>query len=570
MRLKYSKLCTFLIIAFNIFLCYYIWKLFIGKTIGKSMKFPNAYNAITPVTEKPKPKDRIQSTNKHIKKTITIIFRDFYHFENDLKLSIESIVTLIPNVQILVIYDEEPYPPMDYLANYTVRNNVKLIRLGFDINKTAKLMSPIFQIRTKYVLILPDSVRLGGRSIIQKMLKEMGSVEGRTESDSEKTGKKENTVRGPKSMVVVPFSSNVREFSNCCSINIDFINWSIEYGVKNRSTNCDMFLQKHAIFIETATLKDMPDALSPPFPEFFYIQSKVSQVKKILLTSSLQDGKRLFTAFHNKQRRKEIRRQQFKEMYRKLLVKKVIRKMTGKPMAKNSKPNRHRIVAGSNGNIETKADNSQIQNNDNHINLPNNSLPLITTVEFYGCEKNTKSCVGTVFNQKPFYTYLDKHTPPCCLEKLKAVFIHIIEEFENVGIRYWLDNHALRSAIETNDLAFNAYEIDISFNVFDLERSSLLKKSQARPLIDVAGFYWIKATDGNYFRVQYSKVNQIGVNLLPFDLSGDRVVPTSFYGWKAKEFSAEFLHPMSTVVFLGKGIMCPNNVIEFLALKNIK
>lgn len=256
-------------------------------------------------------------------------------------------------------------------------------------------------------------------------------------------------------------------------------------------------------------------------------------------------------------------------MYRKLLVKKVIRKATGKPIAKNNKSNRHRT--GQNGNIEPKADDTPNQNGENLITRLNHTSPFVTTtVEFYGCEKNTKSCVGNVFNQKPFYTYLDKHTPPCCLEKLKAVFIHIIEEFENVGIRYWLDNHALRSAIETNDLAPNAYEIDISFNVFDLERSSLLKKCQVRPLVDVAGFYWIKATDGHYFRVQYSKVNQIGVNLLPFDLSGDRVVPTSFYGWKAKEFSSEFLHPMSTVVFLGKGIMCPNNVKEFLALKNIK
>lgn len=240
MRLKYSKLCTLFIIAFNIYLVYYTWKLFVGKTIGKSTKFPNANNAISPVTEKPKPRDRIQSTNKHIKKTITIVFRDFYHFENDLKLSIESIVTLIPNVQILVIYDQEPYPPMDYLANYTVRNNVKLIRLGFDINKTAKLMSPIFQIRTKYVLIVPDSVRLGGRSIIQKMLKEMGKVESHADNENEKTSKKENFVRRPRNMVVVPFASNVRDFSNCCSIKIDFASWTIEYSVKNGSANCDM------------------------------------------------------------------------------------------------------------------------------------------------------------------------------------------------------------------------------------------------------------------------------------------------------------------------------------------
>lgn len=180
------------------------------------------------------------------------------------------------------------------------------------------------------------------------------------------------------------------------------------------------------------------------------------------------------------------------------------------------------------------------------------------------------SFLRRVYDRKPFYYYLDRNTPPCCLEKLKLVFFHLLEEFENVGIRYWLDNYALKNAAEMNQLANDAYEIDISFNAFDLERSAFLKKAQTRPLADASGFYWIKATDGHYFRVQFSKQNQIGVNLLPFDINGDRVVPSGFYGWKAKEFSAEFLHPMSTVLFLNKNVMCPNNVREFLEQKNIQ
>lgn len=278
----------------------------------------------------------------------------------------------------------------------------------------------------------------------------------------------------------------------------------------------------------------------------------------MFLNANLQDGKRLFTAFHNKQRKKELRRQQFKDIYRKLQIKKVIRKVLAKPNLKMDKQKKHR-----NEEIIKLSDMS------NTI-IANTSVPLVTTIEYYGCEKNTKSCIGSVFNMKPFYVYQDKHTPPCCSEKLKLVFQHVLEEFENVGIRYWLDNQALKSAIDINGLSSDAYEIDISFNVFDLERSSFLKKSQTRPLTDAAGYYWIKATDGHYFRVQFSKINQIGLNLLPFEIEGDRVVPSGFYGWKAKEFSSEFLHPMSTVVFLSKNVMCPNNVKEFLDLKNIK
>lgn len=203
------------------------------------------------------------------------------------------------------------------------------------------------------------------------------------------------------------------------------------------------------------------------------------------------------------------------------------------------------------------------------IILSNTSLPLLTNIEYFGCEKNTKSCIGNVFDRKPFYVYLGRNTPPCCLEKLKSVFVHVLEELENVGIRYWLDNFALKSAIETSQLAHDTYEIDISFNSFDLERSSFLKKAQTRPVIDSLGFYWIKATDGQYFRVQYSKLNQIGINLLPFIIVNDRVRANGFFGWKAVEFSAEFLHPMSTAIFLQKNVQSPNNVREFLNLKKI-
>lgn len=247
-------------------------------------------------------------------------------------------------------------------------------------------------------------------------------------------------------------------------------------------------------------------------------------------------------------------------MYKLLQIKKVVRKYAGKSMTKidrhSKQHDKHTQITSNQMPMET-------------IILSNTSLPLLTNVEYFGCEKNTRSCIGTVFDRKPFYVYLKRNTPPCCLEKLKSVFNHVLEELENVGIRHWLDNYTLKSAIETGQLARDAYEIDISFISFDLERSPLLKKAQIRPVIDSSGFYWIKATDGQYFRVQYSKQNQIGVNLLPFDMVGDRVRANGFFGWKAKEFSAEFLHPMSTVIFLNKNVMSPNNVRDFLELKNI-
>lgn len=282
-----------------------------------------------------------------------------------------------------------------------------------------------------------------------------------------------------------------------------------------------------------------------------------------MLPSTLQDGKKLFNAFHSKQRKKELRRQYFKEMYKRLRVKKVVRRFIGKSKS-NAKSEKSRSKSS-----DKQSPNKQPEESARVV-LVNTSLPLVTSVEYFGCEKNTRSCVGTVHDRKPFYVHLGRNTPPCCAEKLKLVFNHVVEELENVGIRYWLDNLALKNAADANHLAADAYEIDLSFNVFDLERSTLLKKAQTKPQIDNGGFYWIKATDGNYFRVQFSKQNQIGLNLLPFEITGEKVVPSGFFGWKAKEFSAEFLHPMSSIVLQNRNVLCPNNVREFLELKNIK
>lgn len=68
-------------------------------------------------------------------------------------------------------------------------------------------------------------------------------------------------------------------------------------------------------------------------------------------------------------------------------------------------------------------------------------------------------------------------------------------------------------------------------------------------------------------------MNQIGVNLLPYNIdsdTGNLATANGFFGWKSRGFDLDFLHPMSTVLFLGRSVACPNNVIEYLAAKNIK
>lgn len=293
------------------------------------------------------------------------------------------------------------------------------------------------------------------------------------------------------------------------------------------------------------------------------------------------------SSYHSRTKRKNLKKEQFKALYKRLQVKKVVKqyhyipedKTLGlKGLKKNrNKGNKQPNEKSSKNSIVIKnvKDGNAIDVLIEQLDLPPSVLTnfsaqvqIKTDISYFGCEKNTKSCIGQVYNDRPFYTYINRQTPPCCLQKLKTIFQYVIEELENTGVRYWLDNSALKNAIEINDLSSDAFEIDISFNINDYNRSTAIRRCfDSRPFTDLTGFYWIKATDGHYLKVQFSKTNDIHVNLLPFEIRGDKMNPKGFYGRKAKSFSIEFIHPMSSVNFLGKTVFVPNNVRNYLVEK---
>ncbi|XP_050101588.1 ribitol 5-phosphate transferase FKRP [Anopheles aquasalis] len=680
MRMKYGKLFIFFMICFNLIVFYYSWKYFLtsGHYLAESLSPSGGRNHAPVSLLRPEPvplvsyessyrigdpggatfnrlrlaqpssdpvdgpgqrfasqRDRVQVTNGYLRRSVTFVFRDFYDFDNDLLQSIGSVTSLIPNVNVMVIAPELPYPPLDIFnpalqptpapagkgsatsqsrqRNHSVpstngswfaeNSNVRFFSLGYDVTKSLRDTFPMLHVTTRYVLFMPDSVRLTGRALLSRALREIDTPSGeelllqqhqhlllrqnqqhlrqqqqqQQEQDRHQQQQQQQQQlfdlnRKPERRIIaIPFASNQRNAANCVQLQLDLPNWTLEYVTGNDTESCDMFKQKHAILVETELLKEMPDALAAPFPDVFYLQAKLAGVKKVLLNAPLQDGRKLFTSYHTKTKRRNQRKEQFKALYRRLQVKKVIRKNylydksnrgTGPGSIGGTGP----LAGGGPGGM-AGGRRKYIKSYEHN----NQTISLLTEITFYGCEKQTKSCIGQVHNGRPFYRYLGRHTPPCCMEKLKATFRHVVDEFENVGIRYWLDNYALKNAIEQKTLSADAYEIDLSFNADDIQRSVALRKAQIKPYTDEEGFHWLKATDGHYFRVQFSKANTIAINLLPFDLSnGELVRPNGFYGWKARKFSVEFLHPMSTVLFLGKPIMCPNNVIEYLEVKNVK
>ena len=214
------------------------------------------------------------------------MFRDFYDFDNDLLQSIGSVTALIPGVSVFVIAPELPYPPLDIFnpvpatggggnqsgraaaggptpAWFTEGSNVRFFHLAYDVTKTLKDTFPVLHVSTRYVLFMPDSVRLTGRGLLSRMLREIDTPSGSelllqqhqhlllkqnghggiggAGGGGGGGGASFDVNRKPERRIVaVPFGSNAKGAANCVQLQLDLPNWTLEYVTGNETERCDM------------------------------------------------------------------------------------------------------------------------------------------------------------------------------------------------------------------------------------------------------------------------------------------------------------------------------------------
>ncbi|GLH07304.1 Uncharacterized protein GBIM_12799 [Gryllus bimaculatus] len=190
-------------------------------------------------------------------------------------------------------------------------------------------------------------------------------------------------------------------------------------------------------------------------------------------------------------------------------------------------------------------------------------------VEWYGCNRNTARCFGTVVDDIPQYLWEGKWTPPCCLAGLRRTARHVFDQLDESGVRYWLEGGSLLGAMRSSDILPWDYDVDLGFYRDDISRCHWLLRAQKQSIIDSDGFVWEKAPEGEFFRVQYSQSNHLHVDLFPFyEVNGTMTKDTWFPTHKQdREFPEYFLHPMSSIEFIGRQVPAPNNIRDFLELK---
>ncbi|XP_033220770.1 fukutin-related protein isoform X2 [Belonocnema kinseyi] len=463
MRLRLVRGILVLALLGNIIVWHKIWRLFTAQHISQ-------------VTD-----SRVVSENPHkfhrrLARLVTVVIRQFETFENDVAATVESTLNSFPTIQILILCDEIPYPPLELNLSNSTQQNVRFVNLQPGFNKSFDERNPLFYVQTKFVLILPDATRISSKHMLQDMINHVTKI-------------------GTTSVAIG------RNSLSCFNLALKIKEWSLRI-TNVGGTICDAVIGRHVIMMDAKLLRKLSDPFMLPFPDSLFMQTRTIGIKiHILKKQPFNEGKPLHRSQQAQLKMQQLHRTRERLMFEKFGIKKVVR--------------------------------------------PSSSI------EWYGCSRETVRCFGSVVNGIPFYLYQNRYTPPCCLAGLRKVAYHVFDKLEEVGIRFWLEGNSLLGAMRNGDILPWDHEVEIGVNRDDLGRSPWLVKARNKPVTDSHGFVWEKATEGEFFKVQYSKVNRLHVNLLPF-YSNNGTMTRDAWFLKNRDFPEQFLHPMSSIDFAGR------------------
>ncbi|KAH9518378.1 hypothetical protein Btru_016595 [Bulinus truncatus] len=311
---------------------------------------------------------------------------------------------------------------------------------------------------------------------------------------------------------------------SCSTLDFNYKIWTVAYyGNYSSSDNlyyCPQVNGAHALLMEAKNFKSLPEPFSRPFPLTFYVQAKTAGWKvKIAKGEKLEVVSKLYTDPHNNWKHKKAESERLASFYKTVGIK------------------------------------HEISVNKMH--------------RYFGCDKDSPRCFGTIINDMPEYLYEGRWTPPCCLKALRETAAHVFKILENSNVRYWLEGGSLLGAARLKDIIPWDYDVDIGVYRDDIVKCHELLNAKSESYTDNQGFVWEKANEGDFYRVQYSAVNHLHVDIHPFYskngiMTKDTWLPTHR---QDVEFPERYLQPLTTIEFAGIMANAPNNVKEFLELK---
>ncbi|XP_039278273.1 fukutin-related protein isoform X3 [Nilaparvata lugens] len=300
MRIRIAKLITFVVLLLNVIAIYCIWKLLSSRSRIKSTNVYKSIEKETSVTLDNKDEGYLRLSQKDV----TIVIRAFEEFENDIPETVKSILIAFRDINVIIVCDKPLYPPLQLNISSPFYRNVKIINLLPNLSTPLKDRLPIFHIKGKYVLFIPDSSRISSGSF----LRDIGDSYQRQSQD----------------ILAIPFKSE--KSVTCLKVKLQSREWTARFSNVKYADSCDFIRGRHALFMNSEILYKLSDPFLLPFPNAFYIQAASNNLNVKLATDVfLLSGQELYTSHHSKWKLQQVDRERTKAMYTGLQIKKVVK-----------------------------------------------------------------------------------------------------------------------------------------------------------------------------------------------------------------------------------------------------
>lgn len=214
--------------------------------------FPQFRIYPTPVTT---PLPQPAKTSRHLSKLVTVVFRQFEEFENDVADSVQSFVSAYPNMPVVVVCESTPYPPFPFSATNETLRNVKVLSLELRLTAAPQDLDPMTHIFTDYILFVPDSTRVLRRTLQQAMAA---------------------AISNPSQAIAIGVGSSRQ---TCQLVKWNYAEWTLQYNKDASGKICDAVHGQHALLIRTSLVRTLPQPFIFPFPESLYLQTTAKGVK---------------------------------------------------------------------------------------------------------------------------------------------------------------------------------------------------------------------------------------------------------------------------------------------------
>ncbi|XP_070542723.1 ribitol 5-phosphate transferase FKRP-like [Ptychodera flava] len=440
------------------------------------------------------------------KDLVTFVFREFENFNNMIPKTVSSVLKVFPLAQILIISDKQPYPPLS--LDVASSNNIRIVTMGISPNQSQYMSRPENFIKTEYVIFLPDGIEILTSSAVKLMVSKLKSIQG---------SKQMHHVRLVALKVDAVAES---ELAACQTLNVDLKQWTLMYS-SSGSHICDTVSGTHAVLLRTVDLVTLGYPYARPMQTSLYIQTTLRQWKVALISSSESVSmETAHTDAHSQWKYSNNQHERVTNLYDSFGIKKVVQP-TGE-------------------------------------------------IEWYGCKRDTARCFGTIIDDMPEYLYEGRWTPPCCMEHLRETAHYVFRILDSASIRYWLEGGSLLGAARHGDIIPWDYDVDVGMYKDDIAKCpKLADLKDGIPSVDDNGYVWEKATEGDFYRVQYSVSNHMHVDIFPFYTKDGIMTKDSWFKTHRQdtEFPEHYLKPLTKINFAGMQVSAPNNVREFLEFK---